>query len=76
MEFNILINLLPRLLEWVISFFKRIRSTSVLQKAVGTEKNTKIINNITNITAINNHPIIINQARRQILNGQSRGGRK
>ena len=68
METNILITILLRVLEWVISFFKRIRNVCVPKKAVGTENNNAIIN----ITMIN--PIIINQARRQILGGQSRGG--
>lgn len=71
MEYNILMTLLPRLLEWIISFFKRIRNVSIPQKAVGAENNSAIIN----ITMIN--PIIINQTGRQILQGQSRrGGRK
>jgi len=42
MESNILIALILRVLEWVISFFKRIKSASVLQKAASTEKNTEI----------------------------------
>ena len=67
--FNIIIAL-HGAFEWVISFFKRIRNVCVPKKAVGTERNTEIIN----ITVIN--PIIINHAKSQILKGQLRGARK
>jgi hypothetical protein len=68
---DIVIVLFQRVIGWVISFFKRMRGESVLQKRAVTETDIKIINNITVI-----NPIIINHAKSQILEGQSRGARK
>ena len=68
---GILTAFFQRVLEGIISFVKRIRYIWLPRKAVDAERNV-VINNIIMI-----NPIIINQATRQILGGQSQGrGRK
>jgi len=71
---GILMAFFQRVLEWAISFVKRIRYIWLPRKAVDAERNV-VINNINNIIMINS--TIINQATRQTLGGQSQGrGRK